>query len=200
MGDGWIFTNDEQLRAMREEVTKENCGAKLTLVQELIPMSRRSCAKMLGVSEATLRRIESGHSLPTEDFMNRLRALCVIGRARFEAMSDGQKEKVSETVGASGGVITGVGGAMGAISVLGAVSGLSAAGITSGLAAIGGGTMLAGIAVVAAIPVATGLAGFGLVKGIKAICEANKLSSTEVDGRWEIRNEPPAPPALPNTN
>jgi hypothetical protein len=60
--------------------------------------------------------------------------------------------------------------------------------MTSGLAAIGGGTMLAGIGVVATIPVAAGFAGFGLVKGIKMLCEANKLDCNEVDGKWEITN------------
>jgi hypothetical protein len=32
----------------------------------------------------------------------------------------------------------------------------------------------------------TGLLGYGLVKGIKKICVANKLSCQEVDGKWEI--------------
>lgn len=49
--------------------------------------------------------------------------------------------------------------------------------------------MLGGLAVVAAIPVAAGLAGFGLVKGIKAICEANQLSCEEIDEHWEIRRQ-----------
>ena len=69
------------------------------------------------------------------------------------------------------------------------MAGLSAAGMTSGLAALGGGTMLGGLAVVATIPVAAGAVGFGLVKGIKAICKANKLSCKEVDEKWEIRRK-----------
>ena len=43
-----------------------------------------------------------------------------------------------------------------------------------------------GIGIVAAIPVATGIAGFGLVKGIKKICEANKLNCQAFSDRWEI--------------
>lgn len=154
-------------------------------------MSRRALAKTIGVSESTLRRIEIGSSSqegtrPTEDFMNRLRGLCAIGIAKYREMSDAQKEKISEVVAATGGVVAGVGGSIAAIGAAGAVSGFSAAGITSGLAAIGGGAMLTGIAVVGVIPVATGLLGYGLVKGIKAICEANNLSCTEVNERWEI--------------
>jgi DNA-binding XRE family transcriptional regulator len=188
---GWSFRSETEKQEMEEEVTKTNCGGKLKLVQRISSLSRRGLAKILGVSEATLRRIENRTSLPTDEFMDRLRALCVIGRARFEMMSEAEKEKVSDTLGASGGVIAGVGGALGAVSASGAVAGLSASGITSGLAAIGGGTMLGGIAVVAAIPVVTGLAGYGLVRGIKAICIANKLGSKEVNGRWEIKNSSP---------
>jgi len=146
-------------------------------------------AKMLGVSEATIRRLESGESEPTEAFMSRITALCVIGMAKFGKLKEAEKEKVSEVLGASGGVVAGVGGALGAVSAAGAVTGLSAAGMTSGLAALGGGAMLTGIGVVACIPVATGLAGYGLVKGIKSLCEANRLNCSEVAGRWEIRKD-----------
>ena len=147
------------------------------------------------MSEGTLRRLEACESEPTDEFMTRLHALSVIGIARFGKISSAEQEHVSEIVGTSGGVVAGVGGALGAIGAAGSVAGFSAAGITSGLAAIGGGAMLTGIGVVAAIPIATGLAGYGLVKGIKAIVEANGLSSQEVNGRWEIRTkEPPLEP------
>jgi hypothetical protein len=117
--------------------------------------------------------------------MLRLSGLVAIGYARFAKMSEGDKEKVSEYIGAGGGIAAGVGGAIGAISASGAVAGLSAAGITSGLAALGV-TMLGGLAVVATIPVAAGFAGYGLVKGIKAVCAANRLNCKEVDGHWEL--------------
>lgn len=186
----WNFASDEQKRAFTEEITPENCGQKLRLVQEVAQMSRRELARMLGVSEASVRRIEAGDSEPTDEFLTRLRALCVIGRARFSQLSDAEKEKVSDLVGAGGGVAAGIGAGIAAIGSAG-VAGFSAAGITSGLAAVGGGAMLAGIGVVAAIPVATGLMGYGLVKGIKKILEANDLESEEVDGKWEIRKRSP---------
>lgn len=183
----WKNANKEQLgKLLKEDVTKSNCGEKLKMVREISGISRRELAQKIGVSEATIRRIEAGQSKPTDEFMNRVRALCAIGMSKFGKLSESQKEKVSDTFGIAGGVVAGIGGAVGAVSASGAVAGLSAAGMTSGLAALGGGAMLAGIGVVAAIPIATGLAGLGLVKGIKKICEANKLSCQERQGKWEI--------------
>lgn len=183
------FKDKKQEAEFKEPVTKENCGAKLGRIRELLEMSRRELARIIGVSESTLRRLEEGSSLPTDGFMNRLQALCVIGATKYGKLSAAEKEKVSEVLGAAGGTVAGVGGGIAAIGAAGAVSGFSAAGITSGLAAIGGGAMLTGIGVVAAIPVVTGLLGYGLVKGIKAICEANNLSCIEVNERWEIRTK-----------
>ncbi len=182
----WKNVTEQQWEELIEEVTKSNCGKKLKLVREITGISRRELAKVMGVSEATIRRIETGKSEPTDDFMYRVHALCAIGVSKFGAMSEAEKEKISETFGVTGGTLAGIGGAIGAVSASGAVAGLSAAGMTSGLAAIGGGAMLTGIGVVAAIPVATGLLGYGLVKGIKYICEANKLDCQEVDEKWEI--------------
>lgn len=183
----WNFKSKKEEAEFKEPVTKGNCWAKLLLIRELLKISRREFSRIIGVSEATLRRLEEKDTKPTDEFMNRLQALCVIGAAKYGRLSDSEKEKVSEVLGATGGVIAGVGGSIAAIGAAGAVSGFSAAGITSGLAAIGGGAMLTGIGVVAAIPVATGLLGYGLIKGIKSICQANDLSCTEVAEKWEIR-------------
>jgi hypothetical protein len=117
--------------------------------------------------------------------MLRLSGLVAIGHAKYSKMSESDKEKVSEYIGATGGIAAGIGGAIAAISASGAVAGLSAAGITSGLAALGG-SMLGGLAVVAVIPVVAGAAGYGLIKGIKAICDANRLDCKEIDNHWEI--------------
>jgi DNA-binding transcriptional regulator YiaG len=185
----WKFKDEEQEAKFKEPVTKENCGEKLRLIRELLHMSRRELARIIGVSESTLRRLEDGSTLPTDEFINRLQALCVIGAEKYPKLSTAEKEKISEVVGTVGGTVAGVGGSIAAIGAAGAVSGFSAAGITSGLAAIGGGAMLTGIGVVAVIPVLTGLAGYGLIKGIKAICEANKLSCNEVNEKWEIRRK-----------
>jgi DNA-binding XRE family transcriptional regulator len=184
----WEFDSEEQKDAMMESLTQENCGKKLHLIRDVSGMSRRDLARVIGVAESTIYRLETNKTLPTMEFMLRLSALVAIGHARFSKMSTAEKEKISEYIGTTGGIAAGVGGAIGAISASGVVAGLSAAGITSGLAAIGG-TMLGGIAVVATIPLAAGFAGFGLVKGIKAICEANRLDCKEVDGHWELTPE-----------
>ena len=181
----WEFEGEEQERLMKEDITPENCGEKLKLIREVSGMSRRDLAKVVGVAESTIYRLETQKTKPTTDLMLRLSALAAIGHAKYSKMSEKEKETISEYIGAAGGVAAGVGGAIGAISVAGTVAGLSAAGITSGLAALGG-TMLGGLAVIATIPVVVGAAGFGLVKGIKAICEANKLDCKEVDEHWEI--------------
>lgn len=182
----WEFEDEEQKRDMLEPITEDNCGVKLKLVREVSGLSRKELANVIGVAESTIYRLEKKQTLPKADFMLRLSGLVAIGYAKYSKMSEKDKEKVSEFIGAAGGIAAGVGGAIGAISVTGAVAGLSAAGITSGLAAIGGGTMLGGLAVVATIPVVVGAAGYGLVKGIKKICKANKLDCKEVDDYWEI--------------
>ena len=171
-----------------DEATKPSdfVQPKLKLVQKVARISRRELARTLDVSEATVRRIEAADSEPTDDFLSRLHALCIIGRARFAQLTDTEKLKVTELHGVGGGAAVGVGAGVAAVGAAG-IAGFSAAGITSGLAAVGGGAMLAGIGVVAVIPVATALAGYGLVKGIKAILKANRLESEEVDGQWEIR-------------
>ena len=182
----WEFDTTEQKEEMLEPITSENCGLKLMLVREASGLSRRDTAKTLGVAESTIFRLETGRSKPTKDFMSKLSGLVAIGYARYSKLSKAEKEKISDYIGAGGGGAAGVGGAIGAVSAAGSVAGLSAAGITSGLSAIGAGAMIGGVAVVAAIPIAAGAAGYGLVKGIKAICEANNLDCKEVDEHWEI--------------
>lgn len=189
----WGNMGNEQIsKLLKEDITKENCGEKLKFVRWLSgKISKREIARVIGVSEATIRRLEAGGTEPTNEFMSRIAAICVIGISKFGKLKEAEKEKVSDALGTAGGVIAGIGGALGAVSAAGTVAGLSAAGMTSGLAAIGGGAMLTGIGVVAAIPVAAGLAGLGFVKAIKKICEANKLDCNEVDGKWEIRKQKP---------
>lgn len=169
-----------------EAITAENCGEKLKLVRESLMMTRRDLAKTVGCSEATISRIEAKKTKPTSDFMNRLFGLVVIGQERYKSLSKEGRDKLVAQVAALGGTGIGLGAGISAISAGGAVAGLSAAGVASGLATIGG-SVAAGAVLVASIPVAVGFASFGLVKGIKAICEANKLNCEEVDGRFEIK-------------
>ena len=182
----WDYESEDQKAAMEEAITPENCGTKLKLVREVSGLSRKEMAEILGCSETTIFRLETNKTKATADFINRMRALVVIGYHKFQQLTEVEKSTVGETLGAVGGVATGIGGSIATVSAVGSVTGLSAAGITSGLAAIGGGSLLGGIGVIASVPVAVGLAGYGLVKGIQAICVANDLECNEVDGRYEI--------------
>lgn len=68
-------------------------------------------------------------------------------------------------------------------------AGLSGAGIMSGLATIGGfvgAGAAAGIVVVAAVPILSGAAGYGLIKGIKHIIGNYNQKTVSIDKRWEI--------------
>lgn len=186
--NAWDWDNDEQKRKMEEEVTKDNCGEKLKLIRELLGISRKELAKTLGVRESTIGRLERIKTFPSQDFMNRLQGLQLVGYATFKKMSEAEKEKFDEFVGTGAGVAGGVAASIAAVSASGSVGGLSAAGITSGLAAIGG-SMLGGIVVTALIPLAAGALGYGAIKGVKKICEANNLSCKKVDDRWEITRE-----------
>lgn len=194
----WQWESDDQKRKMTEEVTQENCGEKLLLIRMISGMSRRDLARVLGVRESTIYRLEHGTTKPSHEFMNRLRALQVIGASRFRNMSEVEKKKAAETIGVGTGIGAGIGASVAAISVAGTVSGLSAAGITSGLAAIGG-TMLGGVAVIATIPAAAGLLGYGIVKAIRKLCEENELSCEEFDDRWEIKSNTRTQPSKKST-
>lgn len=177
-------------REWTEEITQENCGEKIKQIRKFSVITRANLAKVIGCSESVIARLEQKNTLATEDFINRLRALSVIGYHKFSHFTEAEKQEyVSEVIGATGGGVLGVGGAIAAISASGATAGLSAAGVASGLAAIGMGSMVAGIAVVAVIPCVAGLAGYGLIKGIKAIATANHLSIKEIDNRWEIATQ-----------
>ena len=101
---------------LTEEVTKDNCGSKLKRILEISGMSRRELAKVIGVSEGTLRRLEDSDSQPTDEFMARLQALCVIGISRFRGMFDAQHEEVSGLFG-GGGLIAGIGGALAPVTM-----------------------------------------------------------------------------------
>ncbi len=184
----WDFSDVKQQEAMLEPITQENCGVKLRLIRDVSGMSRKDLAIVIGVAESTIYRLESGNTLPTMDFMLRLSALVAIGYARFSNMSESEKKKLAEYINVCGGVKSGIGGAIGAIAASGVEIGLSAAGISSGVAALGG-VVLGSCALVASIPLSAGFAGYGLAKGIKAICDANRLNCKEVDGHWELTPE-----------
>ena len=148
----------------------------------------------IGCRHATLRRLVAGITFPTTESMKQTGILLGIGFERFRTLSTTEKEKISEAIGAAGGGALGFGSIAVAINASGSVAGLSSVGITSGLAGMGaivGGGMVAGVAIAAAIPIAAGALGYGIVKGVKFFFFSEaELNKTELDPRWEI--EPPA--------
>jgi transcriptional regulator with XRE-family HTH domain len=184
----WPWKDENQKREMEEEITVKNSGEKLRCICKITHMSQRDLANVLGVREYTISRLMNGKSYASEEFLNRLRALQVIGIAKFKKLSKEEKSSVAEKIGAGTGIGAGVGASIAAVSAAGSVFGLSAAGIASGLAAIGG-SMVGGVALVATIPVAAGLLGYGVAKGIKKICEENRLKCEDLDDRWEITKD-----------
>ena len=46
--------------------------------------------------------------------------------------------------------------------------------------------MLAGVSVAAAIPLAAGALGYGVIKGVKYLVSEVHLNSNDIDVRWEI--------------
>jgi hypothetical protein len=145
-------------------------------------------SEAIGCSHAALARILAGISKPTVEFIIQVGILIEIGYEKYKKLSDVEKEKISEKMATISGGVVGFGTITAAISASGGVVGLSAAGITSGLAAIGavvGGGMTAGVAVFAAIPIAAGAAGYGIIKGVKYLFSQRKLNNEAIDPKWE---------------
>ncbi len=175
--------NEEKKKEFLENITKDNCGEKLKLIRDSSMMTKRDLAKVIGTSETTISRLEAGKTKPTADFMNRLLALVLIGHSNFKALTEKEKNNLIEYIAAAGA--TGIAAAIASLSSKG-IRGLSAATVSYGVTAIGA-SVLGRTALIAAIPLSAGLVSYGLIKGIKSICEANKLNCTEIDDKYEIR-------------
>lgn len=175
------------------QFTRDNCGLILARFIEENNLDGRRVAKVIGCSEATLTRILSARSLPSDEMMKQVGIIIELGFVSYSKLSKAQKEHISEAIGTVGGGILGFGSISAAISTLGTVSGLSAAGIATGLSTLGaviGGGMVAGIIVAAAIPIVAGATGYGIIKGVKYLADEWQLNVTELDERWEITIAP----------
>ena len=171
------------MKPMLKSVTRENCGRILKeLRQKFGSVSVAELAKILGVSRSTVMRIEAGQTLPSDELLNRLKAIQVIGISKFRTLSEKDKARFSE-------LIEEVGEDPEVFKKTirdGMVKELTPAGILAGLGTIASASLNVSTSIVSSIPVFSSLAGYGLVKGLKAILEANNLECTENDGRWEI--------------
>jgi len=170
------------------DITTQNCRLLLAAFMEKDSVSAPNIAKAIGCRHATIGRLIAGNTLPTEEFMKQTGIMLGIGFENYSKLSEAQKEKISEAIGAAGGGAIGFGSIAAAISASGAVAGLSAAGITSGLAALGAivsGGMVAGVAIAAAIPIAAGALGYAIIKGVKYFFSEVEINKTDIDNRWE---------------
>lgn len=169
----------------KEDITVENCRVLLASYMERNDLTVSKISKVIRCNISTINRIISGTTLPTDNFIKQVGILIVIGYEKYKKLSESEKENISEKIGAVGGGILGFGAISAAISSSGTVAGLSAAGISSGLLAIGPGGMVGGILTVAAIPIAAGAAGYGIIKGIKYLISEDELNSDNIDIKWE---------------
>ncbi len=142
-------------------------------------------ARAINCPRASIERIVMGKSFPSDEMIKQGAILMDIGYEKFVKLSASEKEKISGKIGAIGGAGLGFASVTAAVGASGSVVGLSAAGVTSGLAALGGGAMATGLLTVAAIPVAAGAVGYGLVKFVKWIFTEDDIEQKDFSSKWE---------------
>ena len=148
----------------------------------------RAAADAIGCSEVTMNRLLASKTKPSDRMLKQSAVMIEIGFDRYRKLTQAEKEKISDAIGAVSGGVLGFAAVTAAVSTLG-VAGLSAAGISSGLAALGaivGGGMAAGVTVAAAIPIAAGALGYGIILAVKAIFEKKQLDKETYDPFWEL--------------
>ena len=175
------------MKERRDKVTRENCGRVLKdLRQKFGSMSVAELSKTLGVARSTIMRIEAGQTAPSDDLLNRLKAIQIIGISKFRTISQMDKDRFSQLIEEIGEnpelFLTANLGHM--------VKELTPAGILAGLGTIASASLNLSSNVVSSIPVLSSLAGYGLVKGLRSILEANDFQCIEREGAWEIVNKP----------
>lgn len=172
-----------------EEITRENCGVWLSKLRELSGnLSREELSHILGVSRTTVLRIEEKITQPSDELMNRLKAVQLIGASKLSVLNAQEREVVFKMFGEN------TDGAnldadairerlMKRLTVAGVISGLGILALTAvNPMAIG----------VIALPSLARLsfAGYGLIRGLGEVLKANGLTMEQIDDRWEIRNVP----------
>jgi len=171
------------MKPMLKSVTRENCGRILKeLRQKFGSMSVAELARILDVSRSTIMRIEAGKTHPSDEILNKLKAIQVIGISKFRALSEKDKAHFSELIEEVGEDPEVFKKTIGD----GMMKDLTPAGILAGLGTIASASLNVSTSIVSSIPVFSSLAGYGLVKGLRSVLEANNLECTENDGRWEI--------------
>ena len=176
-----------------QKLTKENLPEYLAAFIKKDDLHIDRIAKSIGCSSSTLNRVLQRKTLANDNLIKQCGILFELGIKRYQKLTDAEKEKISERIGSASGVGLGFASISAAVSSVGSV-GLSAAGITSGLSALGtytgiagiaGGAMVGGVIMTAAIPIAAGAAGYGMVKGVKSIFTNIKTKDNKIDTEWE---------------
>lgn len=173
-------------------LTRQNTHEFLSQFMDKNSVTARQIAKVIGCSEETTLRIVNDVTWPSDEMMRRCHTMVEIGYKDYSKLSEAEKEKISEAIGAISGSGLGIGISLAAVSALG-TAGISAVGMTSGLAALGaiiGGGMFAGIGVVAAIPLVVGAVGYGVVKLVKGTASKINLDAATFDSHWEVQKMP----------
>ena len=176
-----------------DEFNRQNFPLLMAAFMEQHGLPVRRIAGAITCSEATLNRLISSSTLASDEMLRQGAILIELGFDRYSKLTEAEREKLSDALGAIGGGAIGFGSVTATVSAMGAVAGLSAAGVTSGLAAIGavvGGGMAAGIVVVAAIPIAAAGVGYGIIRAVKYFVSEKQLDAHALDPKWEIPNEP----------
>lgn len=170
------------------QITKENYSQILKSYISQNKLELRKISKVIDCTIPTLERLLDNQSIPSDEMIKQTGILITLGFAKYSKLSNAEKEKYSEKLGTISGAGLGFASITAVVSGLG-TAGLSGAGIMSGLAAVGGfvgAGAATGIVVVAAVPILTGIAGYGLIKGIKHLTGNYKQKAISIDKRWEI--------------
>ncbi len=170
-----------------KEITVENCRVILASYMEKENVAAPRISKAMGCSHATIARILGGITKPTIEFIKQMGIMIELGIKRYKKLTESEREIISEAIGTVGGGVLGFGAITAAVSASGTVIGLSAAGIASGLAAIGVGGMVGGVLSLAAVPIATGALGYGIIKGVKYLFSSRDLNADNLNPKWEVK-------------
>src|SRR6266550_9512628 len=85
-------------------ITKENCGEQIRALRERSGVSREDLARLLGVNRTTLLRMEQQNgSKPSDDFINRLKAVQLIGVAKLSEADPAERYFVAHIMCAQRG-------------------------------------------------------------------------------------------------
>jgi transcriptional regulator with XRE-family HTH domain len=155
-----------------DQITKENCSEAIDRICEEASITKKQLAEILGVSPSSIVRIQKVGQKAGDEFINRLKALQVLGYAKYkELLSSNENidpKLLSGKVLTISGVLTGLTAVISLKSV--------ATAVTVSIPLLGLGSAVAG-----------GLLAGGIFNSISKLCKKNKLNCEEKNGNLEIK-------------